>query len=518
METNGRGAFNVSTISAKTKLLLCLAALVVLFVLPQGAFASKTQLSVMEDNGLVQSSNIATRDAALDEMQLLGADVVKVFIHWRSVAPSNDSKSVPSGFDPTDITQYDGGAIAMYRSIEDGIRSRGMEPWFLLGGPSPDWALGSGAPSGNQVFKPSAVLYGQFAQAMGAGFPRVNMWSAWNEPNHAGFLAPTFGKLPKSKKKGSLSAIHYRSMYQEAYEGLVAAGAGADQIFFGELLPISSPAKKSTGNIPPVTWLLDFFCLDKKLKKLKGSAAKLRGCSKFKRINAAGFAYHPYTRPVRPFVSDSRYDNAPIVNMKRIYKVLDAAAKAKRIRKGMKVYNSEFGFQSDPPDPIWASIQRIPEYLNLSEFLSYKDGRLMTYSQYQLRDDPLRREFGIADTRRYAGFQMGLYFEDGRRKSNVYEAYQLPIVVSKTRRSSAVKIWGAGRALPTGTSFEVQVKVGSSFKTVKTISSTNAAGYFTTTVKRSRANKSTWRLLASGITSRSAKAATEIKASSSVRR
>ena len=69
------------------------ALLAVLAALPTFASARKTQLSVIQDDARVIASGADARNATLDEMRGLGADVVKVSISWRDLAsggkPSN---------------------------------------------------------------------------------------------------------------------------------------------------------------------------------------------------------------------------------------------------------------------------------------------------------------------------------------------------------------------------------------------------------------------------------------------
>src|SRR4051794_29374184 len=71
-------------------LTLCLA---LLAALPTYASARSTQLSIIQDDALVIASGDAVRNATLDEMRGLGADVVKISVSWRALAqgakPSN---------------------------------------------------------------------------------------------------------------------------------------------------------------------------------------------------------------------------------------------------------------------------------------------------------------------------------------------------------------------------------------------------------------------------------------------
>jgi len=171
------------------------------------------------------------------------------------------------------------------------------------------------------------------------------------------------------------------------------------------------------------------------------------------------------------------YQNKDIINMasiKRLASALDKAGRAGRITRGLPIYNTEFGFQTNPPDPfVSTSPTRQAELLNEKEEFSYRYSRLKSYSQYLLDDDPSRPG---PSALRWAGFQTGLRFSSGGAKP-AYEAYKLPIVVH--RRGGGVRIWGHVRP-GTGTRFvQLQRRSGSSFVNDGTPVTTDAFGYFT---------------------------------------
>ena len=106
-------------------------------------------------------------------------------------------------------------------------------------------------------------------------------------------------------------------------------------------------------------------------------------------MNANGFAHHPYGPPGTVF------RGRDIVNMVGDPAPRDARstrpARAGRISRGLGIYNTEFGFQTNPPDPfIGTTPSRQAEILNTIEEFSYRYPRLKSYSQYLLYDDPAR--------------------------------------------------------------------------------------------------------------------------------
>lgn len=461
-------------------LAICLGALLV-----PGAGASTRQYTVIQDEGML-FANTAAADVTLDEMSVLGADMVKVLANWRSVAPDALSRTRPS-VDLSDPANYNWSYLD---HLVQGIESRGMTPWLVVTLPSPDWASSHLTDTKQPgVYKPDPVTFGLFVEAAAKHYPEVKYWSVLNEPNFDHWLAPQVGS-----KKVSLSAVHYRKLYIEARNGFQRGGAGRDEIMFGELAPSAFKPTKGAQATQPVRFLRDFFCLDDKLKPLKGSAAKARECTgKYKQIKATGFAHHPYTSTKGPQVKPKESDDAPINSLKRIYKVLDKAYSYHRLsKKKIPLWNTEFGYQSNPPDIFWTPIKRVGPYLNAAEYLSYRDPRVKSYAQYQVRDEAL----GSGSARTYSGFQSGLFFEDGSPKTGPLAGFQLPLVVNKTRSANRVTIWGGVRKKSSSAQqVFLQVKSSSgSYTTIKTLTLKANSRYFSTTYARGGAGKRTYRI------------------------
>ena len=139
--------------------------------------------------------------------------------------------------------------------------------------------------------------------------------------------------------------------------------------------------------------------------------------------------------------------------------------------------------------------------INEKEEYSYRYGRLKSYSQYLLFDDPPRK--GPLSVK-WSGFQTGLRFTSGTKKP-AYTAFKFPIVVKKRGRRG-VSIWGRVRPGTGQRSVQLQRKGGgNSGPRIKT----NSNGYFQVKRKESgryrfRAYDSTGKLLG---TSRTAKPA-----------
>lgn len=469
------------------------------------ANASPNQLSLFQDDGRLTSYSAEWRADALDKMQAMGVDVVKVTVHWRESSPHFTSSNRPSG-DGASTSYYNWGISP---TVVEEIRARGMTPWLMLTQVGPDWASSGAAtkslPGG---YKPDPAAFGEFAVAAFKRFSDVPYVQIGNEPNFQYWLWPQI-----TKKKVSFAAVHYRKMYIEAQDRILAEGLAGRQLLFGALAPRANAPTDGQRATQPVRFLRDFFCLDDKLKRLKGAAARSRSCTgKYKQIRATGFAYHPYTTKNGPQERAKFADDAPIAYMKRIYKVLDKAYSYKRLSvRRIPVWNDEFAYESNPPDIIRTPVARIPQYINEAEYLSYRDPRLRSYAQYQLYDEPLDFKLPASDLKHYSGFQAGLYFVDGSPKGALPDAYRVPLVAMRTGKSNTVKIWFGLRNLNTISTplAEIQFRknAASPWNTVATALSFNRGRYAEFNVTATGASKGQFRVISGKLESRTAKAA-----------
>jgi hypothetical protein len=160
----------------------------------------------------------------------------------------------------------------------------------------------------------------------------------------------------------------------------------------------------------------------------------------------------------------------------------------------MPIWISEFGFQTSPPDPYQTPIKKVPGFLGQSEWYAYRNPRVVSYSQYPLIDDPNATS---------GGFQSGLRRHDGKKKGDIYKAFQLPLFVHR-RSSNVVEVFGGVRAGAEGDKVTLESKLGKgNFKKLSTVT-LGAQGYFDRVVSVSDAAKRKYRFKASGHTSRTA--------------
>lgn len=436
-----------------------------LAVLAAPAGASTTQVSILQDDGQLLDRGPEVRDARLDEFAALGVDVVKLNVDWRRLAPS----SRPG--DAADPSSYDAGKWAPYDAAIAGAQARGMRMLLTVSGPAPDWAVSGSSEPVQGVMRPDPAAFGEFVRAVGtrysgsyhppvapipggdpgglplpvppaqaaqsAPLPRVDLWSVWNEPNLVRFLQPQ-----RDSRKRPLSPHIYRGLYLAAHGGLTASGHGRDTILLGELLPVGKAARSTRSSIRPLEFLREMACVDRRLRPYRGSAARRRGCEGFRALPGTGVAVHPYTSGISapPRVRPRRSDDISISTLPRVTKLLDRLGSRKRLerRRGMGVWLTEFGFQTDPPERFGADLRRVPAYMAESEYMAWRNRRVKSVSQYPLVDD--------GDL---AGFQSGLRFNDGRAKPYVYRAYEMPLHARRASRRT-VELFGGVRAASGG--------------------------------------------------------------------
>jgi hypothetical protein len=444
------------------------------------ASASSTQATMLQDDPELIYGSQELRDKRLDELKALGVDIVKVRVRWRDIAPSR-----PSG-DPADPASY-GASWVPYEAIVGGAQARGMDVLFQLGGTAPEWATAGKGP----VNRPSAGAFGKFTEAVGRRFPQVHKFSVWNEPNLVSWLAPQVkGGVPQSPRI-------YRGLLNAANAALGASGHGGDELLLGELLPFARSNREAKNKIRPLAFLRELACVDKHYRAFRGSTAKKRGCNGFKALPGTGLAYHPYTLAGGPNVRTPHPDDASIRDLGRLTRVLNKLRSKKRIQKSsMPIWITEFGFQTNPPDPYASPIEKVPGFMGQSEFLAFKNRRVASYSQYPLVDDKGR------DT----GFQSGLRFSNGKTKKNVFAAFRHPFWAR--RSGSRVELFGGIRAAESGT-VSLESKLGRKGKW-KAIGSANlnSRGYFDKGFRPSSPSKRYFRFKAEGVTSRVAMAST----------
>jgi hypothetical protein len=423
------------------------------------AAASTSQSMVFEAPRELRSGNDALIGETLGEIQGFGVNWIRYVLYWRDVAPSVDSSTAPS-FDETDPAGYN------WTRPDAAIRAakaRGMKVILTVSAPAPKWAS---ANRRSYTYKPSAARFERFMTAVGRHYAgEISKYSIWNEPNHPNFLTPQYvnGK-PYSPRL-------YRGLFFAADRGLRAAGEGGVPLLAGETAP-----RGGSRVVRPLAFLRGALCLS-------SSYRRGRGC---KAAPVDGWAHHPYTTSGGPWVRPRYQDDVTIGVLSRLTSALDRAARAGVVKRGLGIYLTEFGIQSEPDPYAGVSYTKQAEYRSIAEQIAYRNGRVRTFSQYLMRDDEPRA--GPA-SQRYAGFESGLRRSSGGAKL-AYAGFRLPLVADRRSGSTHVALWGLVRpAGSTRVTVQLRRKGSKTWKRLKS-DSTNSRGYWSTTTTAWRSG--TW--------------------------
>jgi hypothetical protein len=438
----------------------CAAALVALALLAAAApaGASINQLSMFMDDNRLLYRGAAVTERTLDELDALGVDVVRVSVPWRAIAPAHRALRKPASLrDETDPAQYSRAAFAHLDRVLRGARSRDMDVLFNVTGGAPTWATGrrDGRPVSLQ-YKPDPKRFGRFVQMLGRrydgahGVPRVELWSLWNEPNQGALLQPQW------EDGRPYSPRLYRRLARAGIAGLQRSGHGDDRILLGETAPLGVDRRGPKANMRPGLFLRELLCLDASLQAATGP-----GCDFARRgpLAVTGYAHHPYSIVYAPDVGSSVGDDITFADSFRLAALLDAAADARRLPRDLPLWWTEYGWQTDPPDPIrGVTPADQARWLGQAERMAWEDSRVAAVAQFLLRDDEPRRDATPGSSRYWGTYQSGLEFADGRRKP-AYDAYRLPFTAPAAASEGApLTLWGRVRPARAGEEVDVQVE------------------------------------------------------------
>jgi hypothetical protein len=479
------------------------------------ASASTRQATMMIDPiGLQQNPS-----AEVAQFRALGATEVRVMMQWSTIAPGAKSTKQPR-FTATNPGAYPAANWNQWDATIRAITAAGMKVDLdVMGGP-PRWAQGAGVPSsynnGRYGWKVNAKDYGQFVQAVATRYdgkykpkgsstalPRVGIWSLWNEPNMGQQLGPqNVGATAKSNGY-DVAAGYYRAMLRSAYGALRKEVKGSTILvgeFAGEGRSLPKTRKfpqglpGNTAISSPVSYIATLYCLDSHNKPLSGIAAKDASCPtsaaarrSFVKNNPALFdasaiSMHPYASTFAPNAPAKRipasYIILPVIG--RLTHEMSAVTRAWHHTRNYPVWSTEYGYITSPPakrtsGAVFPSPVEAAVFLNEAEYLSYRNSRVATYSQYLLADP-------IAGSQ----FASGLLYANGKPKPG-YAAFRLPLWMphQTVKKGSSAEIWGGARPAVaaaklggTARQLSIQMQSGGSWKTIHTVNVNAATGYF----------------------------------------
>jgi len=205
---------------------------------------------------------------------------------------------------------------------------------------------------------------------------------------------------------------------------------------------VGETAPRGTGKVvAPLTFLRGILCLN----------SSYHAVGRCKKLPAAGYAHHAYTTRKGPFFRPPGPNDVTIGVLSRLTKALDRAARAGRIAKHMPIWLTEFGIQSKPDPLLGVSLAQQAEFQAISERIAYDNPRVVSFSQYLLRDDNPRPGPRLT---RYSGFESGLLTAKGKPKPAM-QSFRLPLAAKI--RGARVSLWGLVRPATSTTTAVVYV-------------------------------------------------------------
>ena len=209
----------------------------------------------------------------------------------------------------------------------------------------------------------------------------------------------------------------------------------------GALVLIGGTAALGTGSpstrnaqVPPLRFLRALACVDDELRPVRDGA-----CARFRPLPGDGWAHHPYSPRRAPDVGDPEPDTAVLADQGRLADLLDRLAAAGRTERRLGVWDTEFGYQTDPPDPTQpVTPAEQARWMPEAEAIALADPRVRSFAQFLFRDLPARP--GDTASERWSDWQSGLELPDGTPKP-LMRSFPYPLVV-RPAGPGAVSVWG----------------------------------------------------------------------------
>ncbi len=339
-------------------------------------------VTIVQDDAELLHRPLPRIAATLDELRDLGADWVRVTAGWDVIEPARGTLNWT--------------ALDLVHGL---ARRRGLRLNIDIAFFKPDWADWSD--------------YAGFAARVARRYPDAAAFTVWNEPNLATFMRPQ-ERAPEI----------YRAMVRTAVPR-IRRGAPDALVLIGGTQPFATSANR-TG---PLEFLRALTC-----------AEPGPGCGGYTPLPGDGWAHHPYSGPLAPWEHHPDPGGARMGDLGRLVAELDRLRD--RFENELPLYLTEYGHQTDPPDPTWdVTPAEQARYLGENERIARSHPEVRAVSQFLVRD--LGPRPGGTPQERWRDFQTGLRFADGRPKPAL-AAFALPLTAHRAG-PGRVALWGLVR-------------------------------------------------------------------------
>ena len=287
----------------------------------------------------------------------LGADRVRLTAGWSALAPGAAVATKPAApFDATDTRDLSAGGPARARPGLTAVNAEGLEVQIDLAFWAPRWAVRAAAAAPRQRYFPNAKDFGDFATAIarrytghftdprhGIGWlPPVHLYTTWNEPNNR--VVPDAAVGAQARRATGRSRRTSTARCTSRPTRRSRASTRTTSVLIGGLTRSAARAREAAAS-PPLAFLRTMACVNRALRPLR-----VPECDGAGMLHADGFAHAPVLdarRARRPRATPRRH-------LSRRPRVPPAAAAARRAgphRLDWPLYITEYGYETQPPDP-----------------------------------------------------------------------------------------------------------------------------------------------------------------------
>ena len=468
--------------------------------LPQLRSRGRMETIMQDDATFIYGASDEAVVQAVERAKQLGVDRIRLTAGWSVLAPEADDDQQPS-FDATDPDAYTRNGwkhydpIGHWQALDRAVRATvaaGMTPMIDIGFWAPKWATSGDPQATRRMYNVNPQAYADFVKAvvkrysgsyvpkygvepapeqahsgdsdllhtiLGLGstsaapktpaapkpaekpLPAVTTWTIWNEPNHKGFLQPQWRK--QGRRLVPNAPYIYRALVDAAYPAIKGIQPDSTVLVGATSSMGDEHPRSETDGEPPLVFLRALACVDAKFRPITSGS-----CTNFKPLPGDGYSHHPYSLLHTPDWSDRRHrDYAMMGDLDRLTGTLNRLAAMHRIDPKLRnVWLTEYGYESNPPDPIkpFTPAEQASN-INWAEYLAWKNPQIKSFPQFLLRD---MGKVSAADAARgkrdYGDWQSGLYFNDGTPKPAA-TSFQLALHVDCTtalNRKRVLVIWG----------------------------------------------------------------------------
>jgi hypothetical protein len=336
---------------------LCLA------LLASGGASASTHIQYgIQDDAWLLYGPPESPAARIQTLQKLGVDLVRLTLHWETVAPT-----APADPRNPDDPAYQWG---LYDSMLQRLHAAHISVLISLWG-TPRWANAGQKPN----YAPTdPTAFASFAYAVSLKYPWITRWTVWNEPNVRLFLIPNSPSVYTTR----LLNPAYRALKSANPRNLVAGG-------------VTSPRKTPSG-VSPIAWI----------RGMRASRALLDA-----------YAQNPY--PVRPGETPSSGGcwSCTEVTMATLPKLIAEVKRNFGVRT--RIWLTEYGYNSKPPSK-WLGVSNSLQarYVGEAALRAYLSPRVDLLIHFLVRDEP-----------NAARWTSGFYTSRGKVKPS-FNAFALP--------------------------------------------------------------------------------------------